>query len=59
MPAAWRGAAPRPRPTAAPSALELDPRYGVGTTEYMRSVGGCALTLECGSHDDPASIEVA
>jgi predicted deacylase len=40
-------------------ALEMDPRYGVGTTEYMRSVGGCALTLECGSHDDPASIEVA
>jgi predicted deacylase len=40
-------------------ALELDPRYGVGTTEYMRSVGGCALTLECGAHDDPASIEVA
>ena len=39
--------------------LEMDPRYGVGTTEYMRSVGGCALTLECGSHDDPASIEVA
>ncbi len=40
-------------------ALEMDPRYGVGTTEYMRSVGGCALTLECGWHDDPASIEVA
>ncbi len=40
-------------------ALEMDPRYGIGTTEYMRSVGGCALTLECGSHDDPASIEVA
>jgi uncharacterized protein len=40
-------------------ALEMDPRYGVGTTEYMRSVGGCALTLECGAHDDPASIEVA
>ena len=29
--------------------LELDARYGVGTTEYMRSVGGCALTLECGA----------
>ncbi len=35
-----------------------DPRYGVGTTEYMRSVGGYAITLECGSHDDPASPEV-
>ncbi len=32
-----------------------DPRYGVGTTEYMRSVGGYAVTLECGSHDDPTS----
>ncbi len=39
--------------------LELDARYGVGTTEYMRSVGGCALTLECGGHDDAASVEVA
>jgi len=39
--------------------LELDARYGVGTTEYMRSVGGCALTLECGAHGDPASVEVA
>jgi len=35
-----------------------DPRYGVGTTEYMRSVGGYAITLECGQHDDPASPEV-
>jgi predicted deacylase len=40
-------------------ALEMDPRYGIGTTEYMRSAGGCGLTLECGSHDDPASVEVA
>ncbi|HEX9391083.1 MAG TPA: succinylglutamate desuccinylase/aspartoacylase family protein [Usitatibacteraceae bacterium] len=32
-----------------------DPRYGVGTTEYMRSIGGYAVTLECGSHDDPAA----
>lgn len=40
-------------------APEMDPRYGIGTTEYMRSAGGCALTLECGSHDDPASIGVA
>jgi predicted deacylase len=36
-----------------------DPRYGVGTTEYMRSVGGCAMTLECGQHEDPQSPEVA
>ena len=40
------------------NALNTDPRYGVGTTEYMRSVGGYAITLECGAHDDPASPEV-
>ena len=39
--------------------LNTDSRYGVGTTEYMRSVGGCALTLECGQHEDPAAPEVA
>ena len=38
--------------------INTDPRYGVGTTEYMRSVGGYAITLECGAHDDPASPEV-
>ena len=38
--------------------LNTDPRYGVGTTEYMRSVGGYSITLECGSHDDPASPDV-
>ena len=37
----------------------MDPRYGVGTTEYMRSIGGCALTLECGGHEDPGAVEVA
>ena len=36
-----------------------DARYGVGTTEYMRSVGGYAITLECGQHDDPESPQVA
>ena len=39
--------------------LDLDPAYGIGTTEYMRSVGGCAVTLECGQNDDPAAVEVA
>lgn len=39
--------------------LDTDPRYGVGTTEYMRSVGGYALTLECGHHDDPHGPQVA
>ena len=37
---------------------DLHPRYGVGTTEYMRSQGGWALTLECGQHQDPAAPEV-
>jgi predicted deacylase len=41
------------------SALNTDSRYGVGTTEYMRSVGGYAITLECGQHEDPSSPEVA
>lgn len=41
------------------SALNTDSRYGVGTTEYMRSVGGYAVTLECGQHEDPQSPQVA
>jgi predicted deacylase len=40
------------------NSLNTDPRYGVGTTEYMRSVGGYAVTLECGQHEDPDSPEV-
>ena len=36
-----------------------DPSYGVGTTEYMRSVGGYAVTLECGQHEDPHGPAVA
>jgi len=39
--------------------LDLDPAFGIGTTEYMRSVGGRAVTLECGQHDDPRAVEVA
>jgi L,D-peptidoglycan transpeptidase YkuD (ErfK/YbiS/YcfS/YnhG family)/predicted deacylase len=31
---------------------------GVGSTEYMRFSGGYGVTLECGAHDDPASVEV-
>jgi len=34
-------------------------KYGMGTTEYMRTVGGWGLTLECGQHDDPRAPEVA
>lgn len=37
----------------------MHPSFGVGTTEYMRQSGGCALTLECGQNDDPQSPEVA
>jgi predicted deacylase len=37
----------------------LATHYGMGTTEYMRSVGGYGVTLECGQHDDPASVGVA
>jgi predicted deacylase len=39
--------------------LSTDPSYGVGTTEYMRSRGGYAITLECGQHADPMAPEVA
>lgn len=37
----------------------LDTRYGIGTTEYMRSVGRYGITLECGRHEDPQAVEVA
>ena len=30
-----------------------------GTTEYTRLHGGVALTLECGHHADPSSVDVA
>jgi uncharacterized protein len=39
-------------------ATELDTQYGVGTTEYMRTVGGWAITLECGQHADPNAPDV-
>jgi predicted deacylase len=38
--------------------LNTDSRYGVGTTEYMRSVGGMAITLECGQHEASESPDV-
>jgi len=44
---------------AAAAPLDLDPAYGVGTTEYMRRVGGWGFTLECGQHDDPNAPDVA
>ncbi len=55
-----RGVARRREEAGALAAtLDLNPNYGVGTTEYMRSLGGRALTLECGQHRDPQSPEVA
>lgn len=42
-----------------PDLLAADPRYGIGTTEYMRSRGGYGVTVECGQHDDPDAVGVA
>lgn len=33
--------------------------YGIGTTEYLRSVGGYGITVECGQHLDPEAPTVA
>jgi uncharacterized protein len=41
-----------------PNPLNTDSRYGVGTTEYMRSTGGYSITLECGQHEAPESPDV-
>jgi predicted deacylase len=48
----------RTPPTEYHQLLNTDPSYGVGTTEYMRSQGGYAITLECGQHADPNAPEV-
>ena len=37
----------------------LDVKYGIGTTEYMRAQDGWGITLECGQHDDPNAPQVA
>lgn len=34
-------------------------KKGMGTTEYIRQFGGYGITLECGQHLDPKSINVA
>ena len=41
------------------SAINDSVAYGVGTTEFMRAHGGCAVTLECGNHADPGAPDVA
>jgi predicted deacylase len=48
----------RTPPTEYHQLLNTDPSYGVGTTEYMRSNGGYAITLECGQHADPRAPEI-
>jgi uncharacterized protein len=48
----------RTAPSERAHLLSTDPSYGVGTTEYMRSRGGLAITLECGQHQDPQAPEV-
>lgn len=59
MSAYAEGVARRRELRLTPDAVNEDPAYGIGTTEYMRSVGGYAVTLECGQHQDPAGPEVA
>lgn len=39
--------------------LNLDKRYGMGTTEYSRENEAIAITLECGQHSDPKSETIA
>ncbi len=39
--------------------LEEALAFGIGTTEQMRACGGYAVTLECGSHDDPHAVAIA
>ncbi len=48
---------PTPSPTS--DLRNADVKYGMGTTEYMRSQGGYAITLECGQHTAPEAPEVA
>jgi len=50
LPAYAKGVARRPGGSIA---------YGIGTTEYMRSRGGYAVTVECGQHADPHAPAVA
>lgn len=43
----------------APNLHAQNIKFGIGTTEYMRSQGGYGLTLECGNHLDPNAPTVA
>ncbi len=53
------GVAARRSRALTPGAVLEDPAYGIGTTEYLRSVGGYGVTLECGQHQDPGAPAVA
>ncbi|WP_457977716.1 succinylglutamate desuccinylase/aspartoacylase family protein [Ectopseudomonas composti] len=56
----YAGGVARRRGQAAVSAPDInDAFYGIGTTEYMRSVGGWGMTLECGFHEDASAEHVA
>ena len=41
-----------------PFSLNYDEKYGDGTTEYARSKGALAITLECGQHEDISAPRV-
>ena len=44
--------------TVPPFLLNYDEKYGDGTTEYARSKGSLAITLECGQHESVSSPDV-
>jgi predicted deacylase len=41
------------------SGIELDAAQSVGLTEFVRQSGGISITIECGQHNDPKSVEAA
>lgn len=43
----------------ADSGVAVDPRLSQGTTEYARLHGAVSITVECGQHDAPDSIDNA
>lgn len=59
LPFAVQGWMPAHLKALAQQGRAQDIAHAVGTTEFMRFVGGAAITVECGSHKDPASVGVA
>jgi uncharacterized protein len=59
LPAFAQGVARRNASGITGSLINTHIAYGIGTTEYMRSVGGYAITVECGSHADPLAPTIA